>query len=137
MTYDFRTRWRSVRPLRRSLLGSAALGVLPVALSGCLASALPGAATAVFVRTAHAAAPVAIDDTVVAGAVRRALATEFGPSASTIWVEVYRGAVYLSGGLPTAAERQRVETVAAGVRGVISVQSEFDAKPSETRLAGR
>lgn len=86
---------------------------------------------------AVAAAPVAVDDTVVAGAVRRALVEEFGPSASAIWVEVYRGAVYLSGGIPTAVPRERIEQVATRVKGVVSVKTEFDSTTPNTKLAGR
>lgn len=137
MMYVFRTRRRPDGRMRRRLLGALAIGMLPVALSGVTSNAPLDATPGAWIGVAVAATPAAVDDTVVAGAIRRALATEFGPSASSIWVEVYRGAVYLSGGLPTAAERQRVETIAAGVRGVISVQSEFDGTPPSTRLAGR
>jgi hypothetical protein len=84
-----------------------------------------------------AAQPLAVDDTVVAGAVRRALADEFGTAASTIWVEVYRGAVYLSGGAPPAVPRDRIEQIATRVKGVVSVKTEFDASSPNTRLAGR
>jgi hyperosmotically inducible protein len=112
-TMERTSKWR--RTLRHVLLGTVA-------------------ACAV-IAGAHAATP-AVDDTVVAGAIRHAFAQEFGASAQGIWVEVYRGAVYLSGRVATAEERARAEQIAKRVQGVVSVTSEFDPTPSGTRVAG-
>ena len=73
-----------------------------------------------------------VDDTVISGAVQRALATDPAFAGHRIYVETYRGAVQLSGWVLTPEQKARAVAVAQGIAGVRSVTNELELDTTRT-----
>ena len=69
-----------------------------------------------------------IDDSVISAKIRAALVADLTISASDVKVEVYREVVQLSGFVDTAEQAQKAGEIAAGVKGVKSVQNNIAVK---------
>lgn len=69
-----------------------------------------------------------VDDTFITSKVKDAFAAEPTVSASDIKAEVFKGAVQLRGTVDTAEQAQKAAEIAAGVKGVKSVQNNIAVK---------
>ena len=73
-----------------------------------------------------------VDDTVISGAVQRALAADPGFEGYRIYVETYRGAVQLSGWVRSAEQKARAVEIAQRIAGVKSVTNELELDTTRT-----
>lgn len=70
-----------------------------------------------------------IDDTVITGKVKAALAADPVVAAHQVNVEVREGVVQLAGYVDTSEQKSRAAEVARGVSGVRDVRNDLDVKP--------
>ncbi len=70
-----------------------------------------------------------IDDTAITTAVKARFVEDKTVDAAAISVETLKGTVQLSGFAKSATEKDRAETLARGVKGVVAVQNRLAVRP--------
>lgn len=70
-----------------------------------------------------------IDDTAITTAVKAKFVEDKTVDAAAISVETLKGTVQLSGFAKSAAEKDRAETLARNVKGVVAVQNRVAVRP--------
>lgn len=70
-----------------------------------------------------------IDDTAITTSVKARFVEDKVVDAASISVETMKGTVQLSGFAKSDAEKMRAESIARGVKGVVSVQNRLSVRP--------